>query len=147
MAGTTHTFSLHERLAADTFVLGELPVSRLLLMNDARFTWCILVPRFPGLRELHDLPAAARSTLLEEIERVSRAFLEHFGAEKINVGALGNLVPQLHVHVVGRSARDEAWPGPVWGAGTPRPYDAGAGVQQVRRLREALNLVDPSLNP
>lgn len=126
-------FVLHSVLGADTRHVATLPVSELLLMNDARFPWCILVPRFPGLTELHHLPAAARLPFMEELERVSRALLALPGVTKINVGALGNRVPQLHVHVVGRHPDDAAWPGPVWGAGRAEPYSAEAAD---RRLRE-----------
>jgi diadenosine tetraphosphate (Ap4A) HIT family hydrolase len=128
-------FELHPRLAADCGVVGDLPLCRLLLMNDSRFPWCILVPRAAGLRELHDLPASARADLLDEIETVSRALLAVDEVQKINVGALGNLVPQLHVHVVGRHPGDAAWPGPVWGAGTAVPYEPVVRQELMMRLR------------
>jgi diadenosine tetraphosphate (Ap4A) HIT family hydrolase len=115
-------FALHPRLAADCFVLGEMPLSRLLLSKDSRFPWCILVPRRDGLRELHDLSAAEGALLFAEIDRVSRALIATCGAHKLNVGALGNLVPQLHIHVIARQPDDAAWPGPVWGTGPAEPY-------------------------
>ncbi|MFU8813911.1 MAG: HIT domain-containing protein [Pseudomonadales bacterium] len=134
-------FELHHRLAADCLVLGDFPVCRVLLMNDNRFPWCILVPRTAGLRELHDLePATARAGLFDEIEAVSRALIRVCNAEKINVGALGNLVPQLHVHVVGRTSGDAAWPGPVWGFGAAVGYDREARAQLVAELRQVLRL-------
>lgn len=139
-------FELHPRLAADGRLIGDLTESRALLMNDRRFPWVILVPRRAGLRELHELPAAARLQLFDEIEAVSRALLERFGAEKINVGALGNLVPQLHVHVVGRSAADPAWPGPVWGSGQAAPYPNDELNRVIARLRELLK-VEPREPP
>lgn len=117
-------FTLHPRLASDCRILGDLPVCRLLLMNDRRYPWCILVPRYPGLRELHDVPGEARTGLLDEIEAVSRALIDVCRVYKINVGALGNMVEQLHVHVVGRTQGDAAWPGPVWGSGPAEPYSA-----------------------
>tara|TARA_Y100001933_G_scaffold120997_1_gene120947 strand:+ start:311 stop:751 length:441 start_codon:yes stop_codon:yes gene_type:complete len=117
----TAPFELHPRLAADCTLLGDLPLSRLLLMRDARFPWCILVPRISGLTELHDLPRDRRGEWFDEMAAVSRAVLGLPGVTKINVGALGNLVPQLHVHVVGRHAGDAAWPGPVWGSGAAEP--------------------------
>ncbi|HEY5644327.1 MAG TPA: HIT family protein [Pseudomonadales bacterium] len=126
-------FALHAVLAADTRHVATLGVSELLLMNDARFPWCILVPRFPGLTELHHLPAAARLPFMEELELVSRALLALPEVTKINVGALGNRVAQLHVHLVGRHPDDAAWPGPVWGVGRAEPYPAEAAD---RRLRE-----------
>jgi diadenosine tetraphosphate (Ap4A) HIT family hydrolase len=133
-------FELHPRLAADCEVIGDLPVCRVLLMDDSRFPWCILVPRVAGLRELHDLPGSCRGDLFDEIEAVSRALLEVDGVQKINVGALGNLVPQLHVHVVGRRPGDAAWPGPVWGAGTAVAYEQAAHEALIARLRVRLRL-------
>jgi len=135
------TFELHPRLAADCIVLGELPLSRLLLMNDSRFPWCILVPRQAGLREWHDLSAADGARLFDEIGQVSRALIATCGAYKLNVGALGNMVPQLHVHVVARQPDDAAWPGPVWGSGPAEPYAPDAADRLAGRLREALGLV------
>lgn len=114
---------LHPRLAADTIALAEWPLSRVRLMNDARYPWIVLIPRAPGAREIHDLTPAQRTQLIEEIARASQALTQGLGAEKINVGALGNIVPQLHVHVVARREDDPAWPGPVWGQGVAVPYD------------------------
>jgi diadenosine tetraphosphate (Ap4A) HIT family hydrolase len=118
------TFVLDARLAADTIEIGDLALSRLLLMNDARFPWLILVPRQESLRELIDLGAADRAILMEEIAVVSKVLIAMPGVDKINVGALGNIVRQLHIHVVARCVGDPTWPGPVWGAGAPRRYDA-----------------------
>lgn len=134
---TNREFELHPRLAADCRVLGDLPVSRLLLMSDSRFPWCILVPRRPGLRELHELNGSERGSLFAEIDAVSRALLDR-GAEKINVGALGNLVAQLHVHVVGRRSDDDAWPSPVWGSGPARPYAPEAAAALGSALWDAV---------
>lgn len=117
-------FTLHPRLAADTVPVGRLPVSALLLMNEATYPWVILVPRRHGVRELHDLSASDRAALIEEVAQVSLALADLFTPDKLNVGALGNIVDQLHVHIVGRSRSDPAWPGPVWGHATPRPYPA-----------------------
>jgi len=115
-------FTLHPTLAADTVELARWPLCRVLLMNDARYPWLILVPTRPDLREFHDLDEADRGVLIEEIARASRALEAAFAPDKINVGALGNMVPQLHVHVIGRRQGDDAWPGPVWGKHPPRPY-------------------------
>ena len=134
------TFELHPRLAADCIVLGDLPLSRLLLMNDSRFPWCILVPRQAGLRELHDLVPTDGAKLFAELDRVARALIDCCGAYKLNVGALGNLVPQLHVHVVARQPQDAAWPGPVWGSGPAVPYAADAATRLTARLRAALGI-------
>jgi diadenosine tetraphosphate (Ap4A) HIT family hydrolase len=118
------SFALDQRLAADTIPIGDLALSRLLLMNDARFLWLVLAPRRENLTELIDLSAADRAMLMDEIVAVSRALVERPGVAKINVGALGNIVRQLHVHVVARRIGDAAWPGPVWGQGAPIRYRA-----------------------
>lgn len=131
-------FALHPRLAADTLPVGDLALSCVLLMADARFPWLILVPRRPALREFTDLPQAERADLMEEIALISRVLAAEAGAGKINVGALGNVVEQLHVHVVARSAADPAWPGPVWGSGAAVPYAGGAGQALAGRLAAAL---------
>ena len=110
-------FVLHEKLAADCEGIGDFELCTLLLMRDDRFPWTILVPRLAGLRDFHDLPRAQASALFDEIAVVSRVLIDAFAAEKINVAALGNQVPQLHVHVIARYANDAAWPGPVWNAG------------------------------
>jgi diadenosine tetraphosphate (Ap4A) HIT family hydrolase len=144
---STSVFLLHPRLEADCLVLGDLPVSRLLLMDDRRYPWCILVPRYAGLSELHDVPGDARLGLMGEIEAVSRALLDDHGAAKINVGALGNLVPQLHVHVVGRRPGDDAWPGPVWGSGPPSPYGDIERDLLAASLRRTLGLPPAPQSP
>ena len=116
------SFQLHPQLAADTFAITELSLSTVLLMNDRRFPWCIVVPRQPGLVDLVDLSGDAQAVLWHEIDMVSRAVKTAFQAEKLNVAALGNVVPQLHIHVIARFKNDPAWPKPVWGVGTPEPY-------------------------
>ncbi len=131
-------FALHPRLAADTLPVADLPLSRALLMRDARFPWLILVPRRYGLREVTDLDAGERCILMEEIAAASLALQRDSGAEKMNVGALGNVVAQLHVHVVARFAADAAWPGPVWGSGAALPYPEGAAEALAGRLASAL---------
>jgi diadenosine tetraphosphate (Ap4A) HIT family hydrolase len=132
------SFALDPRLAAETLAIGDMSLSRLLLMNDARYPWLILVPRRASLRELIDLDAAARATLIEEIASASAFVRALPGVDKLNVGALGNVVAQLHVHVVGRSFVDPAWPGPVWGAGKARPYEDRAADALTARARAAL---------
>jgi diadenosine tetraphosphate (Ap4A) HIT family hydrolase len=127
-------FVLHERLAADTAPLADWALSRVLVMNDARFAWLVLVPRRAGLGELHDLTHAEALVLIEELKRASAALKRVTGAAKINIGALGNLVPQLHIHVVARNPGDAAWPGPVWGHGKPVPYAAAARQDLLDRL-------------
>jgi diadenosine tetraphosphate (Ap4A) HIT family hydrolase len=117
-------FTLHPRLAADTTFVADWPLSRVLLMNDSRYRWLILVPRHADLVELIDLSPPHRTTLMEEIARASQTLKQLTSAAKINVGALGNLVPQLHVHIVARNPGDPAWPGPVWGHSPAVAYDA-----------------------
>ncbi len=116
-------FALHPRLAQDTVEVARLPLCRVLLMRDRRFPWLVLVPERESVREIHELPPEDRAALIEEIAQAGEALSRLFQPDKINVGALGNLVPQLHVHVVARRTTDPAWPGPVWGAGTPEPYE------------------------
>jgi diadenosine tetraphosphate (Ap4A) HIT family hydrolase len=115
-------FELHPQLQKDCFVLGRLALCRLLLMNDANYPWFILVPQKPGLRELHELNEVDQRLLLREVNAVSRMLVNNYSPDKINVAALGNVVPQLHVHVIGRSHKDPAWPAPVWGRVPARPY-------------------------
>ncbi|MDE0009171.1 MAG: HIT family protein [Gammaproteobacteria bacterium] len=110
-------FTVHERLAADTLHMAELDLCTLLLMRDHRFPWTILVPRRDNLRDYHDLPREDALQAFDEIVRVSNALSAEFRVDKLNVAALGNQVPQLHIHVIGRYETDDAWPGPVWNAG------------------------------
>ena len=118
------SFALDPRLAADTLEIGDLALSRALLMNDARYPWVILVPRRAGLVELTDLDANERAQLTQELAQVAETLQAWPGAEKINIGMLGNIVRQFHAHVVARRADDAAWPGPVWGSGATIRYEA-----------------------
>jgi diadenosine tetraphosphate (Ap4A) HIT family hydrolase len=133
-------FELDARLAADTLPVGNLALSRVLLMNDARYPWLILVPRRAGLTELHDLAHAEGLVLMDELRRASAGLKSLTGAAKINVGALGNLVPQLHIHVIARDTGDAAWPGPVWGVGEATPYAPGAADALIASLRASQEL-------
>jgi diadenosine tetraphosphate (Ap4A) HIT family hydrolase len=130
-------FTLHPQLAADTVEVDRWPLSRVLLSNDSTYPWLILVPQLPDLRDLHDVPAVRHGALMAEIDRASRALQTLFGADKINVAALGNQVPQLHVHVIARHTGDPAWPKPIWGAVPPRPYDDAALAERLDALRTA----------
>ena len=127
-------FRLHERLEADTAFVADLGLSRLLLMRNALWPWLILVPRRPGVVEVHRLDPADRAALMEEIAQVSGVLEREFRPDKLNVGALGNLVPQLHVHVIARYRGDPAWPGPVWGSGHVRAYGEGEAEALAARL-------------
>lgn len=116
-------FALHQQLAADTFVLGELPLCLVLLANDSQYPWLILVPKRENLREIHHLSSAEQQQLMSESCAVARILESELAAEKINVAALGNMVPQLHVHHVARFSSDAAWPAPIWGKLPAKPYD------------------------
>jgi len=131
-------FVLHPRLAADTAFVADWDLSRVLLMDDARYPWAILVPRRADMTELFDLDAQDRAALTEEVARAARMLKAMTGAAKINIGALGNLVPQLHVHVVARCESDAAWPGPVWGHGAAVRYEPARRDAFVEELRARL---------
>ncbi len=124
-------FTLDARLTEDCIPLGRFALSRLLLMNDATYPWLILVPERPDMRELFDLDAADQSALAAETALVARMLKTLCAADKINVAALGNVVAQLHIHVIARFAKDPAWPAPIWGHALPRPYapDEAAGMR------------------
>jgi carboxymethylenebutenolidase len=139
--GPAAEFHLHGRLQEDAIEVGDLPLCRVLLMNDARFPWLILVPRLDGLREIVDLDAADRARLIEEIAVASEAMRAVFEPEKLNVAALGNVVPQLHVHVIARYTGDAAWPAPVWGVGSAAAYTPGQAHAALKALRDALPLM------
>jgi diadenosine tetraphosphate (Ap4A) HIT family hydrolase len=132
-----HKFQLHHRLEADTLFVADWALSRVLLMNDARFPWLVLVPRRADVSELLELTHAERMVLIEEIARSLRALKATTAAAKMNVASLGNLVPQLHVHVVARNSSDAAWPNPVWGFGAAVRYEAVAREALIRRLKAA----------
>ncbi|PWC37612.1 HIT family protein [Azospirillum sp. TSO35-2] len=131
-------FSLNERLQADTLPVTDLGLCRVLLMNNRLWPWLILVPMRPGAVEIHRLDPADQAALMREIVRASTVLERLFAPDKLNVGALGNMVPQLHVHVIGRTRGDPAWPGPVWGSGHAEPYAAADGAALAQRLAEAL---------
>lgn len=136
MTGTR--FILHPQLAADTFILGDWPLCQLLRMNDRSYPWLILVPRVADIREIIDLPESDQQVLMIEIVRASRALRHLHQPDKINVAALGNMVPQLHVHIIGRFAGDAAWPRPIWGVKPADPFDAVSAAIETSRWRSAL---------
>ena len=131
-------FTLHPRLAADTVLVTEWPLCRVLLMNDASYPWLILVPEVPDAVDLHDLDAGQGAELMREIRQASRALRDLVGAHKMNVAALGNVVPQLHIHVIARFEQDPAWPRPVWGVVPARPYAEAELEARLSELRAAL---------
>jgi diadenosine tetraphosphate (Ap4A) HIT family hydrolase len=134
----TADFSLHPRLSADTDFVTDWNLSRVLAMNDVRYPWLILVPRRDAATEIFDLNAADRQMLIEEIARASAGLKKLTGAAKINIGALGNLVPQLHIHIVARRPDDAAWPEPVWRQGKAQRHAPGALDEFIRQLANAL---------
>jgi len=133
-------WSLHPRLEADAVAIGDLPLLRLLISNDANYPWLLLVPRRPGAGEIVDLGDADQAQLMTEIALVSRALKAVTACDKLNVAAIGNVVPQLHVHVVARRRGDPAWPRPVWGAVAPRRHDPDARDRFIAALRRAIPL-------
>ena len=133
-----NSFDLNKQLQKDCLKVTELPLCLVLLMNDSRFPWLILVPKRSGLRDFHDIANADRIQLFDEIEACSNLLDEFPGVSKINVAALGNQVPQLHIHVIGRNTEDEAWPGPVWGVGEVVPYSKATAVALVDELKQKI---------
>ena len=126
-------FALDPRLDADTIPIGDLALSSVLLLNDARFPWFVLVPRRAGASEITDLAEDDSAALMREIRLAVGVMLDLSKPDKVNVGALGNVVSQLHVHVVGRFRSDPAWPGPVWGFGSRTPYPDHAAAALAER--------------
>lgn len=131
-------FTLHERLSQDCQLVEDLALCRVLLMGDARFPWLILVPRVEGAREIIDLSEAQQQIFWRESARVSQCLLEVFKADKLNVAALGNMVPQLHVHHIARFTDDDAWPNPVWGYGEAKAYAESALKDRIATLQSHL---------
>lgn len=132
-------FELDKRLDSDTFFLCDLPLSRVLLMNDSQFPWLILVPRVVGAREIIDLSDDQQHQLLKESAMISHVINRLFSPQKLNVAALGNVVSQLHIHHVGRFDTDVAWPKPVWGNQAPVPYEQDTASEWVDTIRKAIN--------
>lgn len=131
-------FSLHPQLAADTIPVGDLPLSRVLLANDANYPWLILVPRRPALTEIIDLEENEQVQLLGEIATAARALKSITACDKLNIAAIGNVVAQLHVHVVARRRNDVAWPKPVWGTAPAIAYDSAVRDKLLNVLHAAL---------
>jgi diadenosine tetraphosphate (Ap4A) HIT family hydrolase len=123
-------FGINPRLAADSVFIADGPLSQVRLIDDTRFPWLVLVPRVADASEWIDLDGGQQRLLLAELNQVSQLLRAEPGVEKLNIGALGNVVRQLHVHVVGRHAGDPAWPGPVWGSGAMQRH--AADVLQAR---------------
>ncbi len=131
-------FELASELAADTVVLGKFPLSLVLLSKDANYPWCILVPRRKGIREVHHLSEDDRFQLTRESCHLAEVMADLFVPDKMNVAALGNMVPQLHLHHVARFKADVAWPKPIWGVAEAKAYDEAELEERISRLRSAL---------
>ncbi|KFN41152.1 HIT domain-containing protein [Arenimonas oryziterrae] len=132
-------FDLDARLASDSHFVADGPLSQLRLIDDTRFPWLVLVPRLAGASEWLDLPGDAQRLLLAEINQAGRLLRASGRCDKINIGALGNIVRQLHVHVVARVEGDSAWPGPVWGWGSMQRFGNEARDARLAELREKLS--------
>jgi diadenosine tetraphosphate (Ap4A) HIT family hydrolase len=137
LAGVRAVFALDPRLQQDTLPIGDFPLCRLLLSNDSNYPWFILVPRRDDISEIFQLSVADQQQLWQETTALSELLKDSFDADKLNVAALGNVVSQLHMHVIVRKREDAAWPAPVWGKHPARPYSA----EQVAAIRERLRLV------
>ncbi len=131
-------FCLDPRLAADSCAVATLPLCEVRLMHDARYPWLILVPRQAGLVEVSDLTAAEQTRLWQEVTQAGTALRAVAPCDKLNLGALGNIVRQLHVHVIARCIGDAAWPGPVWGHGAALAYAETELAARRDALRRAL---------
>jgi len=134
-------FALDTRLAADTLAVTSLALCEVLLMNDARYAWLILVPRRAGRIEIVDLTDVEQLTLWQEVNRATAALRAVAPCDKLNIGALGNIVRQLHVHVIARIEGDAAWPKPVWAHGTAETYESQTLAARINALRQALNIL------
>jgi diadenosine tetraphosphate (Ap4A) HIT family hydrolase len=128
------SFKLHPQLEKDSYTLGEFNLCRVLLINDSNYPWLCLVPRRENISEMHELTEDDEMILLREIMHTSRIMKKVFNADKINIAALGNMVPQLHVHIIARYKDDVAWPSPVWGKEEMIEYTA----EQVKHIKEVL---------
>lgn len=131
-------YALHPQLAEDTHPLAQLDLCELRLMDDANYPWLVLVPRIANAVELLDLDASQRHRLSDEIDAVGRVLRDSFRPDKLNVAALGNQVPQLHVHVIARFHADPTWPRPVWGTAAARRYSEELLIERVTLLQAAL---------
>ena len=138
MEDALETFRLDERLSRDSVLVTRLGLCELRLQNDKRWPWLVLVPQRDGVSELFDLTPLDQAVLTFETNLVASALKEVTGATKINVGALGNIVRQLHVHIIARNEGDTCWPGPIWGHGTPVPYAAGEKETLMKKISGAL---------
>ena len=136
---------LDPRLEADSAFVADLGLCQLRLMDDSRFPWLVLIPARDGAVEITDLGPADRQMLMTEIAWCADALKASVRCQKLNIGALGNVVPQLHVHLVARRPDDAAWPGPVWGSGRAQPYGVAERDRLIRKIRAALDDAIPRI--
>ncbi len=134
------SFVLHAQLAADTLLVGDLDLCRVLMMNDSQYPWFILVPRRAEIREIMELSDAERTQLWQESDWLSRELMCQFKPDKLNIAALGNMVPQLHIHHIARFKIDPAWPAPVWGKHPAQAYAPELAQQRLQAMQLALKL-------
>lgn len=138
-------WSVHSQLGADTSPVGDLPLSRVLAIDDAIYPWLVLVPRRAGAVEIADLGFDA-AILMDEIVQLSRFLKSVTGCDKINVGAIGNVVPQLHVHIVARRFGDPLWPKPVWGLHQPHKGEAAQFARFIAAIRQGAGINGAGIN-
>jgi diadenosine tetraphosphate (Ap4A) HIT family hydrolase len=131
-------WSLHPQLKQDTIDIGDLPLSKVLVIKDANYPWLLLVPRRAEVKEIIDLDDVEQAQLTTEVSRVARALKDITKCDKLNIAALGNVVPQLHVHVIARRTTDAAWPRPVWGVVPPIAHDAEEVQHFISALRRKI---------
>ena len=134
-----HMSELHPQLANDGIVIGDYPLSRLLMINDSNYPWFVLVPRREEVQEIFQLDKADRIQLLDESCLLAEAVKDAFSAHKLNVAALGNMVSQLHIHHIARYRDDPAWPAPVWGKHPAKPYQETERQERISRLKAVLS--------
>ncbi len=133
-------FQLHERLQQDCIAIGHFSLCQLLMMNDQQFPWFILVPERADIKEIYQLNAADRQLLSEESCYLAENMAELFNADKMNIAAIGNMVPQLHIHHIVRYQTDKAWPAPVWGKFTAQAYTERQSVELIAKVKAQLKL-------
>ena len=140
-SSTKAGWQLDAQIERDTAQVGDLTLCRVRAMNDATYPWLVLVPQRAGVTEIIDLAEADRAQLMAEISAAATALKDITRCDKLNIGAIGNLVPQLHIHVVARRRDDPAWPKPVWGAAPAQPYALHTLAAFVESVRETLGIV------
>ncbi|WP_448550415.1 HIT domain-containing protein [Thalassotalea fusca] len=134
-------FELHSLLVKDCIEVMDLPLSKLLLMNDKNYPWLILVPRVHDVTDIYQLDWEEQQQLLNESSMISEVMMQLFDGKKMNVAALGNICPQLHLHHIVRKEGDNAWPAPVWGAAPPEPYSEAEQAELMQQLTQTIEVI------